>query len=74
MEQYNTLIGVVIEKLDQTYKDLKFNYNGLDSVLQSHSPEEAANTPELLTVKELRDVYGELIDRLEKRLPGLKSY
>ncbi|PZE19490.1 hypothetical protein [Paenibacillus xerothermodurans] len=72
MEQYSVLIGVIIEKLDQTYKDLKFNYDGLNSVLQSHTTEETENTPELLTMKELRDVYGELIHRLETRLPGIK--
>lgn len=73
MEQYATLIGVILEKLDQTYKDLKFNYNGMDSVLGQHSAEERSNTPELLTITELRDVYGELIRRLEERLPGIKE-
>ncbi len=29
MEQYQPLIGVILEKLDQTYKDLQFNYNAL---------------------------------------------
>jgi hypothetical protein len=72
MDQYNTLIGVVLEKLDQTYKDLVFNYNGLDSILKGHSAEEAANTPELLTIKHLRDTYGEMIERLEQRMPGIK--
>ncbi|NOU96106.1 hypothetical protein GC093_23190 [Paenibacillus sp. LMG 31456] len=73
MEQYSTLIGVVLEKLDQSYKDLKFNYNGLDTILKGHTAEEAANTPELITIKDLRDTYGELIERLESRLPGIKE-
>ncbi|MBE1443383.1 hypothetical protein [Paenibacillus sp. OAS669] len=73
MEQYSTLIGVILEKLDQTYKDLKFNYNGMDGVLNQHSEEERSNTPELLTLAELRDVYGELIQRLEERMPGIKD-
>ncbi|WP_231506194.1 hypothetical protein [Paenibacillus sp. UNC451MF] len=72
LEQYATLIGVILEKLDQTYKDLQFNYNGMDSVLKQHTEEERSNTPELLTIAELRDVYGELIRRLEERLPGIK--
>jgi len=72
MERYSTLIGVVLEKLDQTYKELTFNYNGLDSILKEHSAEDAANTPELITIKDLRDVYGELIERLEHRMPGIK--
>jgi hypothetical protein len=73
MEQYNTLIGVVLEKIDQTYKDLKFNHHGLDSVLKNHSPEEAADTPELITIAMLRDMYGSLIRDLEKHLPGIRD-
>ncbi|MDF2960058.1 MAG: hypothetical protein K0S39_1793 [Paenibacillus sp.] len=72
MEHYSTLIGVVLEKIDQTYKDLNFNYKGLDDILKSHTAEELAHTPELITIKELRDIYGELIERLESRLPGIK--
>lgn len=73
MEQYQTLIGVVLEKLDQTYKDLKFNYHGLDSILSNHSEEEISNTPELMTITELRDSYGEFIQCMERRFPGIKS-
>ncbi|MFE5320052.1 hypothetical protein ACFQ88_15200 [Paenibacillus sp. NPDC056579] len=73
MEQYSTLIGVILEKLDQTYKDLLFNYNGMDGVLQQHSAEERASVPELMTIAELKDVYGELIRRLEERMPGIKD-
>ncbi|CAG7626494.1 hypothetical protein ACFQI7_14380 [Paenibacillus allorhizosphaerae] len=73
MEKYQTLIGVVLEKLDQTYKDLTFNYHGLDGVLQTHTEEERQNTPELLTINELRQVYDELIRCLEHRLPGIKD-
>ncbi|ALS23635.1 MULTISPECIES: hypothetical protein [Paenibacillus] len=73
MEQYQTLIGVVLEKLDQTYKDLKFNYQGLDSILGDQSPEEIANTPELITITDLRDAYGEFIQCIERRFPGIKS-
>lgn len=73
MEQYVALIGVILEKLEQAYKDLKFNYDGMDAVLRQHSPEEKANTPELITIGELRDIYGELITRLEARMPGLKE-
>ena len=73
MEQYQTLIGVVLEKLDQTYKDLKFNYEGLDGILQSHTEEERQDTPELLTITELRRTYEDLIRALEHRLPGIKD-
>nr|WP_275984011.1 hypothetical protein [Paenibacillus hamazuiensis] len=73
MEQYQTLIGVVLEKLDQTYKELKFNYNGLDGVLSGHTDEERSSVPELITIKDLRDAYGELIGCMEKRFPGLKG-
>jgi hypothetical protein len=73
MEQYQALIGVVLEKIDQTYKDLKFNYNGLDSVIKNHSQEEAANTPELITLAMLRDMYGSLIQEIEVHLPGIKE-
>jgi len=73
MEQYSTMIGVILEKLGQTYKDLKFNYNGIGGVLKQHSPEERASVPELITLAELRDVYGELMHRLEERLPGIKE-
>ncbi|TDF97708.1 hypothetical protein [Paenibacillus piri] len=73
MEKYSTLIGVVLEKLGQTYKELTFNYNGLDAILKEHSAEEAANTPELITIRDLRDTYGELIAQLEQRWPGIKD-
>ncbi|MBP1989905.1 hypothetical protein [Paenibacillus eucommiae] len=73
MEQYQTLIGVVLEKLTQTYKEMKFNYDGLEGVLRTHTSEEISNTPELITITELRDSYGELISTLEKRFPGIKS-
>ncbi|TVY07645.1 hypothetical protein [Paenibacillus cremeus] len=73
MEHYATLIGVVLEKLEQTYKDLKFNYEGLDSILKQHSLEEQANTPELLTIAHLRDAYGEFIQSVESRFPGIKG-
>lgn len=72
MEQYQSLIGVILEKLDQTYKDLQFNYNGLDGIIKGHSEQEVQNTPELITMMELRDSYFELIQVLEKRFPGLK--
>lgn len=73
MEQYASLIGVVLEKLDQTYKDLKFNFEGLGSVLERHSEEERKNVPELITMAELRDTYADMIRALEERLPGIKS-
>lgn len=73
MEQYQTLIGVVIEKLQQSYNELVFNYQGLSGILDSHSEDERRNIPELLTIAELRDTYGEAIERLERRMPGLKS-
>ncbi|MBP1156944.1 MULTISPECIES: hypothetical protein [unclassified Paenibacillus] len=73
MEQYQTLIGVVLEKLNQTYKDLKFNYKGLDSILSNHSAEEISNIPELITITDLRDSYGEFIQCMEKQFPGIKS-
>lgn len=73
MEQYQTLIGVVLEKVELTYTDLKFNYNGLESVLNGHSQEEINNTPELLTITMLKDMYGALIQELEKQLPGIKN-
>ncbi|MDQ1910120.1 hypothetical protein RAC89_06360 [Paenibacillus sp. GD4] len=73
MEQYASLIGVVLEKLDQTYKDLKFNFEGLGSVLEQHSEEERKNVPELITMAELRDTYADMIRALEERLPGIKS-
>jgi hypothetical protein len=73
MEQYQTLIGVVIEKIDQTYKELKFNFNGLEGVLNKHTEEEIANTPELLTITMLRDMYNGLIQEVEKHLPGVKD-
>jgi hypothetical protein len=73
MEQYQSLIGVVLEKLDQTYKELRFNYDGLASVLDRHTPEEIASTPELLTITELWNAYGEFIRSMEQRFPGIKS-
>ncbi|MNI98833.1 hypothetical protein D3C73_1577600 [compost metagenome] len=73
MEQYASLIGVVLEKLDQTYKDLKFNFDGLGSVLDQHSEEERRMVPELITMAELRDTYADMIRALEERLPGIKS-
>ncbi|MED4603507.1 hypothetical protein P9314_23040 [Paenibacillus validus] len=72
MEQYQPLIGVILEKLDQTYKDLQFNYNGLDGIIKGHSEHEVRNTPELITITELRDSYLELLQVMEKRFPGLK--
>ncbi len=73
MEAYQNLIGVVLEKLGQTYKELKFNYEGLHGVLCNHSEEEISETPELLTIKELRDSYAEFIRTMENRFPGIKS-
>ncbi|OXM84920.1 hypothetical protein [Paenibacillus rigui] len=73
MEHYQTLIGVVVEKLDQTYKDLKFNYQGLNGVLQQHSEEEIKQTPELTTIQDLRDAYDEMIRCAEKLFPGIKE-
>jgi hypothetical protein len=73
MEQYNTLIGVVLEKLQQSYNELVFNYQGLGGILDSHTEEERRNTPELITISELYSMYGEMIEHLEKRMPGLKN-
>jgi hypothetical protein len=73
MEHYSTLIGVVLEKMDQTYKDLKFNYIGLEGVLKSHSQEEIMNTPELITITMLKDMYGALVREIETQLPGIKD-
>ncbi|WP_281891181.1 hypothetical protein [Paenibacillus sp. YYML68] len=73
MEQYQTLIGVVIEKLGATHKELQHNCNGLGSILSQHSEEERLNTPELLTIQELHDGYKELLETLERRYPGLKQ-
>lgn len=73
MEQYQTLIGVVIEKLDQTYKDLAFNYNGLSGVLQQHTQEEIQKIPELTTIRDLRDSYADMMQCMEKLFPGIKS-
>ncbi|TBL80797.1 hypothetical protein [Paenibacillus thalictri] len=73
MEQYQPLIGVVLEKLAQTYKELKFNYEGLDGVLKAHTSEEIERTPELITIKDVRDAYGSLIDCMEKQFPGIKD-
>ncbi|SDD77568.1 hypothetical protein SAMN02799630_04006 [Paenibacillus sp. UNCCL117] len=71
-DTYANLIGVVIEKLIQTHKELQFNYEGLSSILGSHSEEERASVPELITMAELRDGYLELLQSLEKRFPGVK--
>jgi hypothetical protein len=73
LEHYQTLIGVVLEKVEQTYKDLKFNFDGLEGVLKGHSQEEIDHTPELLTITMLKDMYGALIQELEQQLPGLKE-
>lgn len=72
-EAYQGMIGVVLEKLMQTHKELQFHCDGLRGVLAAHTPEEAANTPELLTAAELLSVYEELLTSLERRMPGLKS-
>lgn len=73
MEQYQTLIGVVLEKLDQTYKELQFNYSGLNGVLSQHTEEEIRSTPELTTIKDLRDSYAEMVQCVEKLFPGIKG-
>ncbi|NHN30837.1 hypothetical protein [Paenibacillus agricola] len=73
MEPYQTLIGVVLEKVGQTYKELKFNYDGLEGVLKGHSQAEIEQTPELLTITMLKDMYGALILELEQQLPGIKD-
>jgi hypothetical protein len=73
MEQYQNLIGVVLEKMDQTYKDLTFNFDGLSAILNSHSVEENSNTPELITISDLRACYEDLIKTLENRFPGIKT-
>ncbi|GKS09693.1 hypothetical protein YDYSY3_06930 [Paenibacillus chitinolyticus] len=73
MEHYQTLIGVVLEKLSQSHQELKFNLDGLNSVLANHTAEEIAAAPELLTIRELRDVYADIIAAAEKRFPGLKG-
>ncbi|WP_068774825.1 hypothetical protein [Paenibacillus sp. FJAT-26967] len=73
MEHYQTMIGVILEKLDQTHKELSFNVQGLSSLLNNHTSEEIENTPELLTLRELRDSYAEILDTVEKRFPGLKE-
>ncbi|WJH36974.1 hypothetical protein N6H14_15590 [Paenibacillus sp. CC-CFT747] len=73
MENYQMLIGVVMEKLGQTYKELKFHYDSLGSVLAEHSPEERKQIPELTTMEDLRGTYGELIRTLEDRYPGIRG-
>lgn len=73
MERYASLIGVVVEKLGETYKDLKFNLNGLEGILGEHGEEERTSIPELITIRELRDAYAEMIRCLEDRFPGIKD-
>ncbi|WP_426446591.1 hypothetical protein ACP26L_22625 [Paenibacillus sp. S-38] len=73
MEAYQNLIGVVLEKMQMTHKELRFNLDGLNGVLQQHSEEEKRDTPELLTIAELRDTYAELLSALEGRFPGLRE-
>ncbi|MFD2613368.1 hypothetical protein [Paenibacillus gansuensis] len=73
MEQYQMLIGVVIEKLNETYQDVVKNREGLQGILSMHTEEERANAPELLTISELHRAYDEFADLLESRFPGLKS-
>ncbi|GIP37017.1 hypothetical protein J31TS4_02970 [Paenibacillus sp. J31TS4] len=73
MEQYQTLIGVVLEKLEQTYKEMRFNYDGLSSILQQHTEEEKQTVPELITIAELRNGYAEFLRAMEARYPGLRS-
>ncbi|MEK8131200.1 hypothetical protein WMW72_25160 [Paenibacillus filicis] len=72
MDTYSNLIGVVLEKLIQTHKELQFNYEGLSGVLSQHTEEERRSIPELITIAELRDGYGELLHSLERRFPGVK--
>ncbi|CAG7658851.1 hypothetical protein PAECIP111802_07190 [Paenibacillus allorhizosphaerae] len=48
MNKYESLIGVVIEKLDQTYRDLSMVRNGLASALEGQSDESIRDTPELI--------------------------
>lgn len=73
MEQYQALIGVVLEKMTETYKDLKYNYESLDELLLAHSPEELSTTPELITIQHLRDGYRDMMTSLESRFPGIKE-
>ncbi|MVP01146.1 hypothetical protein [Paenibacillus lutrae] len=73
MEHYQTMIGVILEKLGQTHKELSFNVQGLNSLLNNHTSEEIENTPELLTIRELRDSYAEILGTVERRFPGLKE-
>jgi hypothetical protein len=72
MNSYQTFIGVVIEKLDQTYKDLNMTRNGLASALQGQTEATIRSTPELITISDLLAAYDELIAGMEKRFPGLK--
>ncbi|MGF7032605.1 hypothetical protein J2T17_003528 [Paenibacillus mucilaginosus] len=73
MEAYQNLIGIVLEKMQLTHKELRFNLEGLNGVLQQHTEEEKQNTPELITITELRDTYAEALRALEARFPGLKE-
>ncbi|MCZ8521233.1 MULTISPECIES: hypothetical protein [Paenibacillus] len=73
MEPYQNLIGVVLEKMQLTYKELLFNLEGLNGVLEQHSDEEKRNIPELLTITQLRDTYAELVRTMEERYPGLRD-
>jgi hypothetical protein len=72
MDNYSQLIGVVLEKLIQTHKDLQFNYEGLSGLLNQHTEEERRTIPDLITMAELRDGYQELLQSLERRFPGVK--
>ncbi|WP_159887257.1 hypothetical protein [Paenibacillus puerhi] len=71
-ESYSSLIGVVVEKLMKTHKELQFNYEGLNALLSGHTEEERGSVPELITIAELRDGYLELLQSLERRFPGVK--
>ncbi|MCZ8512683.1 hypothetical protein O9H85_09705 [Paenibacillus filicis] len=74
MERYNALIGVMIEKLGQTYKDLKYQVEGMESILNGHTEEERLRTPELLTLNEFLLTYRELMADVERRFPGIKDF